>query len=173
MAQHDYDDGEDYDLTGASRWAPAEYKQRPRELDLLKADEIVMRLENGEMLPDICDSRDMPMPGTFRRWCAEEPELEKRYQAARRIAADLSVDAAVAESFRTSDARLAKVRSDALFRHAEKSLPERYGNRLPGRDSKPDAEEPGAGVDYQALLLRKLEDVASRQTERARAAEQS
>lgn len=141
------------------KYAPEEYRQRPRDYDPLKADDILERISNGETLHDIChDDRDMPMPGTFLRWCDEEPELEKRHAVARSRGADVNIDAGLSAAF-NNDPTKARVQSDALFRHAEKMAPDKYSPRA---NLKPVGEKDQGGYDAGAELRRKVEAMAAR-----------
>jgi len=49
------------------------------------ADEICLRLANGETLPSICRDAHMPAADAVRSWALDKPEFGERYQKARRM----------------------------------------------------------------------------------------
>lgn len=149
------------------RWTPVEYRQKPRDFDPIVADEVLDRISNGETLGLICKtSLAMPLPGTFLRWCEQDPALATRYAEARRIGTDVNFDAALEEASRGPIPNQTLVKT--LQWHAERSVPEKYGPRSTLRLA--DNKEPSdAGFDYGAEVRRKIEDMAARR-EAARAA---
>lgn len=152
-----------------ARWTPDDYRQRPRDYDPSLADDIVDRIANGEMLPVICNDRDMPLPGTFLRWVDEDPSLEERYLKARRYGTDVNLDEAVVAAH-NSDPGLAGARSRSLMWHVERSMPEKYGPKSAMRITEGKEKDVG-GIDYAAEVRRKLDAMARRR--RARRESQS
>jgi len=154
-------------MARAPRYLPAEYRSRPSDYSPRLVDDILARVDNGELLTDICDDQDMPLPGTFLRWCREDARLQERYREAQHVGNEVRFDQAASEAF-GSDPYVARVRSDALRWHVERSQPERYGPRALVKEQRPE-DDAGAGIDYSAELRRRIEQMA----ERTRAAEET
>lgn len=141
------------------RYTKEDYRDRPRDYDPSIANEIIDRISNGEMLAQICDNRDMPLPGTFLRWCDADPILEKEYIDARRRSAEVSLDEMVIHAM-TSDPSLAGTRSRALKDYVQMTDPARYGPRATIRI--PGEGEGDGGIDHRAEVRRKIEALAKR-----------
>ncbi len=137
---------------------------RPRELDLKLAEEIILRVSNGEMLQDIADDEDMPLPGVFLRWCRENPGLQSEYDTARRIGTEVMVDCVVVAS-RLTDPASSGVQSRAAMWHAERTWPDKYGPRATIKNIEKDPDTNG-GVDYRHEVRQKLESVFEKLAER-------
>ena len=143
------------------RWTPDDYRTRPKEYDPAVADIILERLANGEMLPAICSSdRDMPLPGTFLRWCELDPILESQYVSARRIGTEVNLDEMVIAS-QNKNVSQAILCTKALKDHVQLTDPARYGPRSVVRTSGEGEKEDG-GIDYRAEVRRKVEALATR-----------
>lgn len=146
------------------RWTPEEYKQKPREYDPELAEEIILRVREGEMLPTICRDRDMPLPGTFFEWLALDAELEAKYVRARGIGAEINLDLSVCAA-ESRDNRMAETLSRTLTTHVEKTHPAKYGPRATIRTKE--GEEDG-GIDYREEVRRRVDAISSKLvTERA------
>lgn len=147
-----------------SRWTPEEYRQKPRDWTPHLEEIVLDRIANGDLLVDICADRDLPLPGTFLRWCDEDPSgLGDRYRKALAIGMDVNFDEAVSEAF-GSDVFRAGLRSRALMQRAERGLPAKYGPRatvIPGKGGGSDDDQP-AGIDYAAEVRRKLQAISDR-----------
>lgn len=142
------------------RYSPEEYRQRPKEYDPDIAEAILERVQNGDLLPVICDNIDMPLPGTFLRWVDLDPILATEYAKARRRGSEILVDEMVAETMLGRDPTMAGVRSRALENHAKMTDPARYGNRT-NLAKTPGSEEENT-VDYRSEVRRKLDDLAKK-----------
>jgi hypothetical protein len=140
-----------------ARWTPEEYRQRPRELDFKLADIIIERIANGEMLTEICDDRDYPLPATFLRWLREDPNLQSLYNEALELRTELLVEGMV-EVADSHDSKRAKNQLDARRFHAERLMPGKYGPRAFTAEVKPGEDE--GGIDYGAEVRRKLASMA-------------
>lgn len=144
-----------------------DYRSRPRELDHVKFDLICDRISNGETLVEICDAdRDMPLPGTFLKWCEEDPSLAEEHDKARRRGADVNFDSSVDAAF-DADYSRGRVRAEALRYHVERTHPEKYSPRA--TLNVPEKKEP-AGHDAGAELRRRIEAMAARNELALRAA---
>lgn len=141
-----------------ARYTPEEYLQKPREYDPELADFIIMRLENGELLPVVCKDRDMPLPATFLKWVALDPDLERRFNAARLMSAVINLDLAAAAS-EHRDAKIAGNVSRTLMIYAEKMDPARFGPRANIRIKEGDDD---GGIDYREEVRRKIETISNK-----------
>lgn len=141
-------------------YSAAEYRDRPRDFDPLLCDEIMEHTMNGEMIQQICERPHMPLPGTFLKWCRQDPELEKAYIQAQRIGIDLAVQYAIIAS-QSVNASIAGSYSKTLMTYAEKMWPEKYGSRLQVKNADPKEPDNG-GINYAADVRRKIEDMAKR-----------
>jgi len=143
-----------------SRWTDEDYRSRPRDFDPLLADQILERLENGEMLPEICRmSLSLPLPATFLRWLEEDQALADRYARSRRLGNEVNFDEIVAEA--RSGRPDAPTRVAALKHHTERSEPEKYGPRVTNRNVDVPDDRP-AGIDHAAEFRRRIEAMAAR-----------
>ena len=144
----------------APRYLPAEYRSRPRDLELGLFDDILDRVRNGELLTDICDDQDMPLPGTFLGWLREDPKLRQQYEQAQETGTEVMFDQVVSDAH-SADPSIARVRSEALRWHVERAQPDRYGPRAIIKTPKDDDPQPG--IDYTGELRRRIEEMAARQ----------
>lgn len=150
-------------------YQPEEFRQRPREVDFVICDEIIDRIANGETLNQICQgNRDFPLPGTFLRWCEEDPSLAERHEAARRRGADVNFDEALEMAYHP-DAQRARILSEALFKHVEKTAPEKYSPRSVNKNVDPDKDK--GGYDASAELRRRVEEMAARNAVKSKASD--
>jgi hypothetical protein len=140
------------------RYTPDEYRQRPRDYDPEVADLVIRMLANGEMLPVICQDRDMPLPATFLTWVELDPELEKRYIAARRTSAEINLDMAVVIAG-GRDQSIAGNASRALLTFVEKTHPARFGPRA--TITTKDGDEDG-GIDYREEVRRRIDAISNK-----------
>lgn len=142
------------------RWTPDDYRTRPRDYDPALAEIICERISNGEMLPAICTSdRDMPLPGTFLRWCELDPMLNKEYISARRRGAEINLDESVIASEMTNLGQAMLV-SRVLKEHSQLIDPARYGPRSTLKLAEGGSED--GGIDYRSEVRRKIEALAAR-----------
>jgi hypothetical protein len=146
------------DIVYEQRWTPEEYRQKPRDYDPGVAEDIILRLENGEMLPAICRDRDMPLPGTFLKWVELDPELEKQYIRARKLASEINMDLMVCAA-QSRDNRQADTLSRVLGMWAEKTDPARYSARSTVRTKE--GNEDG-GIDYREEVRRRVEAISAK-----------
>lgn len=142
-----------------SVWTPDEYRSKPRDFDPLLADEILLRLANGDTLLTICRELRMPLPSVFRDWCEEDPRLEERHVKALYRAADAGFDVAV-ELSQQGDTMRARVQSEVMKWRVERMLPEKYGQRAILKQAGPD--DSGGGIDHASVVRQKIEDMAAR-----------
>jgi len=148
-----------------SRYTPDEYRQRPREFNPALADDIIDRIANGEVLTDICDDRDMPLPGTFLRWVMDDPKLAEQYELAQRIGTDVSFDEIISEAW-NNDTQKGTLRVKALMFRVERQEPDRYGPRATIRTGA-ENKDAASGIDHAAEVRRKLRSMAQRYKENA------
>lgn len=141
-----------------ARWTPEEYLQKPREYDPELAEQVILRLREGEMLPTICKDRDMPLPGVFYEWLALDAELEAKYIRARRIGAEINLDLAVCAA-ESRDNRMAETLSRTLTTWVEKTDPAKYGPRATIRTKE--GEEDG-GIDYREEVRRRVDAISTK-----------
>lgn len=148
----------------ASRWTPDDYRSRPKDYDPSLADEILLRVENGELLPAILsENRDYPLPGTFLRWCMMDPDLDKRYLEARQLGTEVNLDEMVVAS-QLKDTFAAGIQSRALKDHIQMTHPSRYGPRAQINVKEGAGNE--GGIDYRSEVRRKVEALAEKHAAR-------
>lgn len=135
-------------------------RQRPTLCDYEIADVIIEMVACGEVLTDVCVDRDMPLPSTFLRWCAEDPALGDRYRDAQSMGTDVTFDEAMSAAY-DGDTSRASVRWRAHMTRAERQMPEKYGPRATVRNTKEVDDEAG-GIDYGAEIRRRLGAMAER-----------
>lgn len=140
------------------RYTPEEYRDKPRDYNPEVAEHIITRLENGEMLPTICQDRDMPLPATFLKWVELDPELEKQFVRARRFGAEINMDLMVCVS-QGKDTRRSEIFSKALTIWTEKTDPNRYGPRANIRVKEGDED---GGIDYREEVQRRVASIAKK-----------
>lgn len=145
----------------APRWAPEDYRQRPRDYDPKIADHIIDMIEQGETLSAICGGdRDLPLPGTFVRWAEDEDELGRKYERAVRIGSIVHNDEILEEGRKGNGLNV-----HALKLHTERALPGKFGPRA-AMAPPPAREDTSAGIDHGAELRRKIEQMADRARQR-------
>lgn len=97
------------------------------------ANEILTRLEQGETLIGICESKHMPWRETVYRWMDRDEGFYHRYERARKIQAHSLVEEAI-KCVREAEGRdavlKARVQSDLLVRVAGKLNREAYGEHV-------------------------------------------
>ena len=113
------------------------------------ADEILMRLSNGESIPQICEDSHMPSPAAVFRWLEKESSFRDRYVHARTNMAHLLFDQcltiaddASADVIETTDAKgnavtvsnpsavaRARLMVETRFRMAGRLAPSVYSER--------------------------------------------
>lgn len=135
-------------------------RQRPSEYDPEIADIMIEMIACGEVLTDMCLDRDMPLPSTFYRWCAEDPRLDERYKDALMMGTDVTFDEALSSAYDSDTAR-GSVRWRAHMTRAERQMPEKYGPRATIRNTK-EVEDEAGGIDYGAEIRRRLGAMADR-----------
>lgn len=143
------------------RWTPEDYRTRPKEYDPSLADIIIERIGNGEYLPAICASdRELPLPGTFLRWCELDPLLDAEYVSARKRGTEVNVDEMAVASY-LDNVKQANLISKTIQAHVQMTDPARYGPRatlkLPGNGDNEDG-----GIDYRSEVRRKVDALAAR-----------
>jgi len=143
------------------KWTPEEYRQRPTELDLGLARQIIDRYANGETLIEITDDdRDMPTRATFLRWVSRDPDLAREYEEAGKIRLDILVDEMTYIADNTRDPTQARAQIDARKFQAERLAPKKYGPRAFNVATTPEADN--GGLDAAAEeVRRKLQRMAA------------
>jgi len=143
------------------RWTPDDYRLRPKEYDPTLAEIIIERIGNGEMLPAICSSdRDMPLPGTFLRWCELDPLLDAEYVSARKRGTEVNLDEMLVATSMTNVGQAILV-ARTLKDHIQMTDPSRYGPRSTVKTSPEGGNEDG-GIDYRSEVRRKIEALSAR-----------
>lgn len=148
----------------ATRWTPSEYRQRPREYDPRLARQIVEMVENGESLVELCsEDRDLPLPGTFLRWCDDNPDLNREYRAACRRRSECMVDSMIDASMDVDPARGRNRIVVAQF-HAERLNPKKYAKRtyMNADINAADEDSEGRRSDAAAELRRRVMNMRQR-----------
>jgi len=122
---------------------------RPTKLTDGVADEILLRLANGESLPRICMDSHMPSPAAVFRFLEKEPSFRDRYLRARESQAHLLFDQCLeiaddtaSDVIETTDSKgnpvmtsnpsavaRARLQVETRFRMAGKLSPKVYGER--------------------------------------------
>jgi hypothetical protein len=95
------------------------------------ADQIVMRMIEGESMVDICRDKDMPSRATVYRWLDEDKEFEARCARAREALADYLVDKIEQLAAETTEDnhQSMKVKISTAQWRAMKIAPRIYGER--------------------------------------------
>lgn len=141
------------------RYTPEDYRDRPKDYDPRIADEIIERVGNGELLPEICTvDRDMPLPGTFLKWVQADALLEQAYIDAKRRGTEINLDQMVVSAM-IPDPGLAGIQSRAWKDHVQMSDPSRYGPRATLIEK---TTEDKGGVDYSYEVRRKIDELAGK-----------
>jgi len=114
------------------------------------ADEICLRMLDGESLKAICQDEKMPNRRTVFRWLASDDEFRQRYEIARQMLADLLFDEIkdIADDARNDfmekladdgsiervpdheNVQRSKLRVDTRKWMASKLMPRKYGDRI-------------------------------------------
>ena len=91
--------------------------------------EIGVRMADGETLPQVCKTKDLPY-GRVLLWLMGSQERFEVYQRALRVAADAEVGETLALADGAEDTAKAKLQIDTRFRRAKVYDPERFGERV-------------------------------------------
>ena len=103
---------------------------RPTDYSTALADEICIRLSEGESLRKICGSDDMPVRSTVYLWALRIREFSDRYRRAREMQADSIIDDTqeIADAATPDDWTVARLRVHTRQWAASKLAPKKYGN---------------------------------------------
>ena len=97
-------------------------------------DHLLVQIESGKSMREVCRMDGMPDHGTFIRWMRDDGALATKYARARTAQADTLFDRmeAVEEavSAGTMDSHAARVVLDSMRWRASKLAPKVYGDRL-------------------------------------------
>lgn len=140
------------------RWTPEEYRQKPRTYDPRLCDIIIDRLYEGETLTEICEDRDMPTPGTFKRWCSTEPNLADAVREAEEVGYSVRHDALLSSVMDEPDTRRGELLLKSLVFTLQTGFPAKYGPRA--TVNLPQKEDEGGGIDYSREVRDKIEAMA-------------
>jgi hypothetical protein len=103
---------------------------RPSDYSPEKADEILLRLSNGESLNKICQDDGMPSRPTVFAWVLKYPEFLNKYRVARDMQADAMVDDSqdIADAATPENWTVARLRVTTRQWSAARMSPRKYGN---------------------------------------------
>jgi hypothetical protein len=147
------------------RWAPEDYRQRPKDFDPELTEEIIVKIMNGETLNALCaNNRDYPLPGTFLLWLRQEPDYGAKYRRAKEIQTELLVDGILEDGKAGTWDASTRVRAGQIY--AEKTDPGRYGPRATIITTRDEDAEPV--TDHTLELKRKINAMAERAKQRAK-----
>ena len=96
------------------------------------ADEICVRLTEGEFLADITKLNGLPSLGSVWSWSEQNPDFRTALARAFRLQAHATADRAVRVALEADDASLGRLHFSALTWHASKKLPTVYGDKVGG-----------------------------------------
>lgn len=107
-------------------------KGRPSSYTQAVADDICVRLAEGEPITRICRDPNMPDLKTVYLWLRSFPEFLQQYARAREDQADTyAADTiAIADQAKPEEAQVARLRIDARKWYAGKIRPKVYGERI-------------------------------------------
>ena len=145
------------------RWTPENYRQRPNDCDFTLADQICQRVANGEVLAEICNSRDMPLPATFLKWTRDDPTLDKCWRQAQLDRLDVFTEECVLIAD-TSDPKQAAMSISSRSWMAERLNPKKFSQRTVAVGVTGD-DDTSAGIDYGREVRRKIDEMAARRRE--------
>jgi len=108
---------------------------------------ILARVANGEILLHICSEPDMPTRKSFYEWVRKDPELQRKYEEALDLRADIYAEQIIAISDDGSRDRVidpetgveridhdhiarSRLRVDARKWYASKLAPKKYGDKI-------------------------------------------
>lgn len=107
---------------------------RPSSFDQTIADEICIRLAEGESLRSICEPEEMPATSTIYRWVSTNETFREHYTHAREDQGESDADRVgdignkVAQGL--MDPAAGRVAMDAFKWSAGKRKPKKYGERI-------------------------------------------
>jgi hypothetical protein len=120
-------------------------------------DALLVQIETGKSMREVCRMDGMPDHGTVIRWMRDDAALATRYARARMAQADVLFDRmeAVEEavSAGTMDSHAARVVLDSMRWRASKLAPKVYGDRLDVQVSDTRISISGALQAAQARLV--------------------
>jgi len=120
-------------------------------------DALLVQIETGKSMREVCRMDGMPDHGTVIRWMRDDAALATRYARARMAQADVLFDRmeAVEEavSAGTMDSHAARVVLDSMRWRASKLAPKVYGDRLDVSVSDSRISISGALAAAQARLV--------------------
>ena len=106
--------------------------ERPTQYNEALAAEICSRLDDGELLCDICRPARMPSRDTVRRWQVEHGPFRDRYAVARDQQADALAEEAIqiARSADADSVAVCRLQIDTIKWLIAKIAPRRYGEKV-------------------------------------------
>jgi hypothetical protein len=120
-------------------------------------DSLLIQIETGKSMREVCRMDGMPDHGTVIRWMRDDAALATRYARARMAQADVLFDRmeAVEEavSAGTMDSHAARVVLDSMRWRASKLAPKVYGDRLDVQVSDTRISISGALAAAQSRLV--------------------
>ena len=128
--------------------------------EMIKAemiDHLLVQIESGKSMREVCRMDGMPDHGTFKRWMRDDGALATKYARARTAQADVLFDRmeAVEEAVSAGemDSHAARVVLDSMRWRASKLAPKVYGDRLDVQVSDTRISISGALAAAQARLV--------------------
>lgn len=120
-------------------------------------DHLLVQIESGKSMREVCRMDGMPDHGTFIRWMRDDGALATKYARARTAQADVLFDRmeAVEEAVSAGemDSHAARVVLDSMRWRASKLAPKVYGDRLDVQVSDTRISISGALQAAQARLV--------------------
>ena len=105
---------------------------RPSVFTQELADEICLRLADGQSLREICKAEDMPSRRTVHRWLFKDKAFCHQYTQARESQADRIIEDLlhIADTTTPEMVNVAKLRLDARKFYITKVAPKRFGDKV-------------------------------------------
>jgi len=129
------------------------------------ADEICIRIAEGESLRKICDDAHMPTRVSVWRWLRDNPEFSSQYAHAREDQAEHYADEIIEIADTDEDSNRARVRIDARKWKASKMDRRRFGDAmtttLQGKDGGPIETKSVGDTELARRLVFILEKAAN------------
>lgn len=114
------------------------------------ADEVILRISDGESLITITQDPRMPSYETVRRWCATDEAFRARYAQAREDQADSFTHQiqTIADTATSENVQVARLQIDARKWMAGKLRPKVYGDKLDLTHANPD----GTAITFKTVI---------------------